>query len=346
MRGEKRKPVYLVAVLVIAVLVLFYLNLCWGTVHIPFRDVVASLTGSGASRESWDFIIRESRLPAAITALLAGASLAASGLMLQTAFRNPLAGPDILGINGGAGLGVALVMLLFGGNLTMGNLTLGGSVSVIIGAFAGAIAVTALILYLSTKLKNPVMLLIVGIMVSYLASAIISLLNFFSTAEGVHSYTMWGMGNFSGVSMGQLPVYCVVSAVGLLIAVSLIKPLTALLLGDMYAENLGVNIIRTRNWLLLSTSLLVAIITAYCGPVSFIGLAVPHIGRLMLQSSNHRSLMPVTILTGAVVALLCNVLSSIPGNRGLIPLNAITPAIGAPVILYVLLKNRHNHLSL
>ena len=344
MRGEKRKPVYLVAVLVIAVLVLFFLNLCWGTVHIPFRDVVASLTGSGASRESWDFIIRESRLPAAITALLAGASLAASGLMLQTAFRNPLAGPDILGINGGAGLGVALVMLLFGGNLTMGNLTLGGSVSVIIGAFAGAIAVTALILYLSTKLKNPVMLLIVGIMVSYLASAIISLLNFFSTAEGVHSYTMWGMGNFSGVSMGQLPVYCVVSAVGLLIAVSLIKPLNALLLGDMYAENLGVNIIRTRNWLLLSTSLLVAIITAYCGPVSFIGLAVPHIGRLMLQSSNHRSLMPVTILTGAVVALLCNVLSSIPGNRGLIPLNAITPAIGAPVILYVLLKNRHNQL--
>lgn len=344
MRGEKRKPVYMVAVLVIAVLVLFFLNLCWGTVHIPFRDVVASLTGSGASRESWDFIIRESRLPAAITALLAGASLAASGLMLQTAFRNPLAGPDILGINGGAGLGVALVMLLFGGNLTMGNLTLGGSVSVIIGAFAGAIAVTALILYLSTKLKNPVMLLIVGIMVSYLASAIISLLNFFSTAEGVHSYTMWGMGNFSGVSMGQLPVYCVVSAVGLLIAVSLIKPLNALLLGDMYAENLGVNIIRTRNWLLLSTSLLVAIITAYCGPVSFIGLAVPHIGRLMLQSSNHRSLMPVTILTGAVVALLCNVLSSIPGNRGLIPLNAITPAIGAPVILYVLLKNRHNQL--
>ena len=331
MAGDKRKSISICIALVTATLVLFFLNLCWGTVHIPFNDVIASLTGNGASRESWDFIIRESRLPSAVTALLAGASLAASGLMLQTAFRNPLAGPDILGINGGAGLGVALVMLLFGGNLTMGNLTLGGSMSVIVGAFAGAIAVTALVLFLSAKLKNPVMLLIVGIMVSYLASALISLLNFFSTAEGVHSYTMWGMGNFGGVSMGQLPVYCVVSAAGLL-------------MGDMYAENLGVNIIRTRNWLLLSTSLLVAIITAYCGPVSFIGLAVPHIGRLMLQSSNHRSLMPVTILTGAVVALLCNVLSSIPGNRGLIPLNAITPAIGAPVILYVLLKNRHNQL--
>ena len=333
-------------VMAVLVLLLFFLNLCWGTVHIPLKDVIASLTGAGASRESWDFIIRESRLPAAVTAMLAGASLAASGLMLQTAFRNPLAGPDILGINGGAGLGVALVMLLFGGNITMGNLTIGGSLSVVLGAFAGAIAVTALVLYLSAKLKNPVMLLIVGIMVSYLASALISLLNFFSTAEGVHSYTMWGMGNFGGVYMGQLPVYCMVTAIGLAIAVSLIKPLNALLLGDMYAENLGINIIRTRNWLLLSTSLLVAIITAYCGPVSFIGLAVPHIGRLMLQSSNHRSLMPVTILTGAVVALLCNVLSSIPGNRGLIPLNAITPAIGAPVILYVLLKNRHNQLSL
>ena len=344
MAGDKSKSISISIILVAATLVLFFLNLCWGTVHIPFRDVIASLTGNGASRESWDFIIRESRLPAAITALLAGSSLAASGLMLQTAFRNPLAGPDILGINGGAGLGVALVMLLFGGNLTMGNLTLGGSVSVIIGAFVGALAVTALVLYLSTKLKNPVMLLIMGIMVSYLASALISLLNFFSTAEGVHSYTMWGMGNFGGVSLGQLPLYCMVVTLGLFIAVALIKPLNALLLGDMYAENLGINIIRTRNWLLLSTSLLVAIITAYCGPVSFIGLAVPHIGRMILKSSNHRSLMPVTILTGAVVALLCNVLSSIPGNRGLIPLNAITPAIGAPVILYVLLKNRHNQL--
>ena len=332
---------FLSVVLIVSVLLLFFFNLCFGTVHIPFRDVIASLTGSGASRESWDFIIRESRLPSAVTALLAGASLAASGLMLQTAFRNPLAGPDILGINGGAGLGVALVMLLFGGNLTMGNLTLGGSVSVIIGAFVGAIAVTALVLYLSTKLKNPVMLLIMGVMVSYLTSAMISLLNFFSTAEGVHSYTMWGMGNFGGVSLAQLKVFCPVVAVGLAIAVSLIKPLNALLLGDMYAENLGINIIRTRNWLLLSTSLLVAIITAYCGPVAFIGLAVPHIARMLLQSSNHRSLMPLTILCGAVIALLCNLLSSIPGDRGLIPLNAITPAIGAPVILYVLLKQRH-----
>ena len=154
---------------------------------------------------------------------------------------------------------------------------------------------------------------------------------------------MWGMGNFGGVSVGQLPLFCSFILIGLFIAVALIKPLNALLLGDMYAENLGINILRTRNWLLLSTSLLVAIITAFCGPVSFIGLAVPHIARMLLQSSNHRSLMPVTILSGAAIALLCNLLSSLPGDRGLIPLNAITPAIGAPVILYVLLKQRHNN---
>ena len=324
-----------------AILALLLCNLCFGTVNIPVRNVLASVFGSSAGKDSWDFIIRQSRLPSAITAMLAGSALAASGLMLQTAFRNALAGPDILGINGGAGLGVALVMLLFGGNLTIGGMTLGASMSVIAGAFVGALAVMGLVLLLSTRLRNPVMLLIAGIMVSYLASAIISLLNFFSTAEGVHSYTMWGMGNFGGVTLDQLPLFCTVIIIGLAIAVLLIKPLNALLLGGLYAQNLGINLTRTRNLLLLSTSLLVAITTAFCGPVSFIGLAVPHVARLILKSGNHRSLMPATILCGAVIALLCNLLSSIPGDRGLIPLNAITPAIGAPVILYVLLKQRH-----
>lgn len=324
-----------------AILALLLCNLCFGTVNIPVRNVLASVFGGSAGKDSWDFIIRQSRLPSAITAMLAGSALAASGLMLQTAFRNALAGPDILGINGGAGLGVALVMLLFGGNLTIGSMTLGASMSVIAGAFVGALAVMGLVLLLSTRLRNPVMLLIAGIMVSYLASAIISLLNFFSTAEGVHSYTMWGMGNFGGVTLDQLPLFCTVIITGLTIAVLLIKPLNALLLGDLYAQNLGFSLTRIRNLLLLSTSLLVAITTAFCGPVSFIGLAVPHVARLILKSGNHRSLMPATILCGAVIALLCNLLSSIPGDRGLIPLNAITPAIGAPVILYVLLKQRH-----
>ncbi len=183
------------------------------------------------------------------------------------------------------------------------------------------------------------MLLIAGIMISFITSSLISLLNFFSTAEGVHSYNMWGMGNFGGVTRAQLPLFSIITLTGLVIAVILIKPLNALLLGEYYAENLGINIKRTRTWLLLSTGLLVAVTTAYCGPVSFIGLAVPHLARLLLKSNNHRSLMPVTIFTGASIALICNLISSLPGDKGLIPLNAITPIVGAPIIIYVLIKN-------
>ena len=182
------------------------------------------------------------------------------------------------------------------------------------------------------------MLLIAGIMISYLTSSAITLLNFFSTAEGVHSYTMWGMGNFGGVTNSQLPFFSLSTLIGLTISLLMIKPLNALLLGEHYAQNLGINIMRTRTLLLISTGLLVATTTAFCGPVSFIGLAVPHLARLLLNSNNHKSLMPVTILTGIVIALLCNLISSLPGDKGLIPLNAITPFIGAPVILYVLLK--------
>lgn len=323
-----------------AILLLTGVSLCSGTVQIPVRGVFSALIGGTSGRDSWDFIIRESRFPATVTAALTGASLATSGLLLQTAFRNPLAGPDILGINGGAGLGVALVMMLFGGNISAGAMTFSGSLSIIIGALAGALAVMAVILFLSSRLKNHVMLLIAGLMVSYLTSSVISLLNFFSSAEGVHSYVMWGMGNFGGVSVSQLPFFSIASLIGITVALMLTKPLNALLLGEMYAENLGINVKRTRTLLLLATGVLVAITTAFCGPVSFIGLAVPHIARLILKDGNHRALMPVTILTGAAIALICNIISSIPGDRGLIPLNAITPVIGAPIILYVLLKDR------
>lgn len=321
-----------------AIVLLFMLNLFIGSVKIPFNQVLEILLHGESSKPSWTFIVLQSRLPQAITAMLCGASLAAAGLMLQTAFRNSLAGPDILGINGGAGLGVALVMLLFGGNISTGQITIVGSISIIIGAIAGAMLVMALILFLSNRLKSTVMLLIAGIMISYLTSSAITLLNFFSTAEGVHSYTMWGMGNFGGVTNSQLPFFSLSTLIGLTISLLMIKPLNALLLGEHYAQNLGINIMRTRTLLLISTGLLVATTTAFCGPVSFIGLAVPHLARLLLNSNNHKSLMPVTILTGIVIALLCNLISSLPGDKGLIPLNAITPFIGAPVILYVLLK--------
>lgn len=316
---------------------LFLCNLCFGTVRIPLEEVLSILTGGASDKESWYVIVRQSRLPSAVTALLAGSSLACSGLLLQTVFRNPLAGPDILGVNGGAGLGVACVMLVLGGNITAGAMTLGNTLSIMAGAFAGALAVSGLILILSAKLRNPAMLLIAGIMVSYLASSAISLLNFFSTAEGVQSYMMWGMGSFNNVTTERLPLFCMVIAAGLVISLALVKKLNVMLLGDYYAENLGVNINRTRTLLLLSTCMMVAADTAMCGPVSFIGLAVPHIARLILKDNNHRILMPVTILTGAAIALLCNLLCTLPGDNGLIPLNAVTPVIGAPVVLYVLL---------
>jgi iron complex transport system permease protein len=212
--------------------------------------------------------------------------------------------------------------------------------AILLAAFFGAMIVTAIIFFFSTIVRNHVMLLIIGIMIGYLASSAISLLNFFATEEGVKSFMVWGMGNFGGVSMRQLPVFAVVTILGLVLALMLSKPLNALLLGERYAENLGINTRRTRNILLLATGLLTAITTAFCGPIAFIGLAVPHIARLLLRTDNHRLLMPATMITGAVVALLCNALCYLPGEHGIIPLNAITPLVGAPVIIYVILRRR------
>ena len=260
--------------------------------------------------------------------------------MLQTAFNNPLAGPSILGINSGASLGVALVMLAGGGSIATGIFTLSGFFSVILGAFIGSMVVMGLILFFSTLIKSNIMLLITGIMIGYITSSAISLLNFFATAEGVHSYMIWGMGNFGGVSLQQLPYFSAFCLAGLLLSVLLIKPLNAMLLGTRYAENLGVNIRRTRNLLLIATGLLTAVTTAFCGPVAFIGLAVPHISRLMLGTSNHNSLLPITLLTGAAIALLCNLICILPGEAGIIPLNAVTPVLGAPVIIYVIVNQR------
>ena len=316
-------------ILLLLILALTGANLVW---HI--------LTGNEVEKASWSFIVWESRLPQAITALLCGMALAASGLMLQTTFNNPLADPSILGISSGASLGVALVMLAGAGTITAGVFTLSGFLSVIIGAFIGSMLVMGIILFFSTLIKNSIMLLIIGIMIGYITSSAISLLNFFSTAEGVHSYMIWGMGNFGGVSLQQLPFFSLVTAAGLLITILLIKPLNALLLGTRYAENLGINIRRTRNLLLVATGLLTATTTAFCGPISFIGLAVPHIARLMLGTSNHNSLLPVTMLTGGAIALLCNFICILPGEAGIIPLNAVTPVIGAPIIIYVIVNQR------
>ena len=321
-------------------LLLFVLNLLMGAVSIPADEVLRILMGDEEVKSTWRFIVLESRLPQAVTAMLCGAALATSGLLLQTAFRNPLAGPDVFGINSGAGLGVAIVMLVMGGSLSAGLFSVSGFVAILGGAFLGAMGVTALILFFSTVVRNDVMLLIIGIMTGYLASSAITLLNFFATEEGVRSYMLWGMGGFGHVSLDLLPAFALLVVVGLVAAILLVKPLNALLLGEHYALNLGVRTRRVRHLLLLVTGLLTAVATVFCGPVAFLGLAVPHVARLLVRTANHRRLLPATILCGAVIALACNLLCVLAPSASVIPLNAVTPLIGAPVIIYVILRRR------
>ena len=324
------------------IVLLFALCLVTGSIRIPVADVLRILCGDDEGiKASWRYIVLESRLPQAITALLCGGALAVSGLMLQTAFRNALADPSIFGISSGAGLGVALVMLLLGGSIGAGSVSLSGYVAIILAAFVGAMAVMAIIFFFSTVVRSNVMLLIIGIMIGYVSSSAISLLQFFATDEGVKSYMVWGMGTFGGVSMGHMPIFATFTLVGIIASLLLIKPLNALLLGDRYAENLGISVYKVRNMLLVVTGLLTAITTAFCGPISFIGLAVPHMARLLLHTDNHRVLMPATILCGSVVALLCNIVCFLPGESGVIPLGAVTPLMGAPVIIYVISKGRN-----
>lgn len=317
-------------------IVLLLLNLICGSVSIPIDQVVRVLMGGEAEKASWTYIIIESRLPQAITAILCGASLSASGLLLQTLFRNPLAGPSILGITNGASLGVAIVMLACGGAIA--NVA-GGYLAIVLAAFAGALAVMAALLGLSSLLRSNIVLLIVGIMVSYLTSSVITLLNAFANADNLQSYVMWGMGSFSDVSLPQLPVFATMSLIALALALTLIKPLNALLLGDGYAQNLGVDTRRVRRMLLVITGMLTAAATAFCGPVAFIGLAVPHLTRFLCRTFDLRILLPSTMLCGSAVCMLCNLLSILPPNS-ILPINAVTPIIGVPVILYVILRRK------
>jgi iron compound ABC transporter, permease protein len=335
-----KRNILLFISLAVSILFLFGLNLVTGSVQIPFADVLDILCGRFTGKESWEYIILDNRLPQTLTAILCGASLSVCGLMLQTAFRNPLAGPDVFGISSGAGLGVALVMLLLGGTVSTSMFTVSGFLAILTAAFVGAIAVTALILFLSTMVRNSVLLLIVGIMVGYVSSSAVSLLNFFASEEGVKSYMVWGMGNFGGVSMSHIPLFSILCLMGIGVSFLLIKPLNVLLLGPQYAESLGISTRQLRNILLVVVGLLTAITTAFCGPISFIGLAIPHIARLLFRTENHQVLLPGTVLSGAAIALLCNFICYLPGEAGIIPLNAVTPLIGAPVIIYVIVQRR------
>lgn len=324
----------------IGIVAMFLINLFVGTVSIPASSVWETLMGSDAVNASWQFIILQSRLPQAMTALLAGGALSVCGLLMQAAFRNPLADPSVLGVSSGSGLGVAIVMLCMGGNLMVGNASLNGFIAMLLGAFVGAIAVTMLMLALSEVIKSNALLLIVGMLVGYLTSSVIIILNFFASADGIRSYMLWGMGNFASVSTERLTVFAFVTLVCLAVACTLVKPLNAIALGLQYAKNLGIDIYRLRNIILLVTGLLTAVVTAFCGPIAFVGLAVPHMARLLLPTDDYRFLLPLAILMGMLVTLTCNLVCSVSSDGGVMPVNALTPIAGIPVILYIMLK-RH-----
>lgn len=338
---ENRRFALAMWLLVAALLLLCAGNLIIGSVKIPVMEVMSILCGNDSENVAWHVIVTQTRVPMIFTAMLAGAALSVSGLLLQTAFNNPLAGPSILGVSTGASLGVAVVMLSFGGYLgTLFGTIVGGYVSILLGALLGASIILAALLLFSSMVRSGAMLLIIGIMVGYLASSAISFLNFFATEQGVHSYVIWGLGNFSGVTLSQLPVFSIIILVSLVWAALMVKPLNAMLLGTRYAENLGVNIRKVRNQLLMITGVLTAVVTAFCGPIGFIGLVVPHIARLLLRSSNHNYLIPATIVAGADIALLCTLLSVLPTSIGIMPINAITPIIGVPIIIYIILNRK------
>lgn len=339
-RWKNNKFYKVLSASLLIVLLLFVANLLWGAVDIPVPEVLKILSGDENVRAGWRLIVLDARLPQALTAMLSGMALASAGLVLQTLFNNPLAGPEVFGINSGAGLGVAVVMLLFQGVFTAGTLSLAGYMAILSGAFAGALLIIAIIILLSSWVRDNIFLLIAGLAVSYLTSSAIALLNYFSTAEGVHSYLIWGMGSFGGVSMSQMPLFATIVIASLTFVILLAKPLNALLLGDAYAANLGIRTRKIRGILLALTGFLTAAVTAFCGPIAFIGLAVPHFARIALRMGNHAKLLPVTMLSGAAVSLACNLICQLPGDKGLIPLGAITPLIGAPVILYIILKQR------
>lgn len=331
------------AVMVCILALLFLVCMFTGAVDIPSGEILRYISGNKDGNTIYQAIIMESRLPMTVTSLLCGMALSASGLMLQTTFSNPLAGPSILGVSTGASLGVALIML---GPAQWINIfaasSYGNEISILAGALIGAAIITLILLALSSVVKSATMLLIAGIMIGYLASAIVSWLNFFAPAQEVKGYAIWGMGSFMGVTRHELPLFAGLILTFCAGTIFMVKPLNALLGGDKYAQSLGYNPRRTRTLILLYSSALTAIATAYCGPVGFIGLAVPHIARIIFRTSHHNVLIPATMLCGACTGLMCCWMCVLPQEAGVLPLSAVTPVIGIPVILYVILRRKKN----
>lgn len=324
----------------VLLLVLFLANLWYGSVLIPFREVLAVLAGSDAVQETSRVIVLGYRLPQAVTALATGMALGIAGLLLQTLFRNPLAGPSVLGISSGASLGVALVVLLGGGMgydiLSQGNVF--GGIGLVSAALLGALAVLLIILFVSNKVGNVVIVLIIGIMIGYAVSAVVGMLQFFSRAEELHAYVLWGLGSFSKTNRLQSLFLLFVSLAGVGMTFFLMKPMNGMLLGDNYARSIGIHVGRVKSVMILIAGLLIAVSTAFTGPIAFVGLAVPHLARGFFRTSNHRTLVPAVILMGSALTLFCNLVAKLPGYDTSLPINAVTSVIGAPVVIWVIVK--------
>ncbi|MBR6047758.1 MAG: iron ABC transporter permease [Bacteroidaceae bacterium] len=319
-----------------------FLNLTIGSVEIPLSEVFNILFGRESDSVVWSNIVLHTRLPQTLTAIACGAGLSVAGLEMQTVFHNPLAGPSVLGISSAASLGVAFVVLLNGtiGGGIMTQFGFFGNTALTLAAMMGAMGVMSIIVFLSQRVRNNVTLLIVGVLIGYIASAIIGVLKFFSSEEDIRAYVIWGLGSFARVTGGQVYVFVGLMAVVLPFTFLLVKPLNMLLLGERYAVNLGLNLRRARLFIILSASVLIAIVTAYCGPIMFLGLAVPHICRGLFHTSDHRVLLPASLFAGASLALVCNLVARLPGFEGALPINSVTSLIGAPVALYVLLRKK------
>lgn len=341
-RRVPRERVVLAA-LVVSFLLVFVLSLAVGSTQVPIANVIDVLTRAGSADAPSAIVIESIRLPRSLTAILAGASLGIAGLQMQTLFRNPLADPFALGISSGASLGVALVVLGSGADAAAAfgaSMGFVGDALLIVAAIAGAVAVLTVVLALSARVESPATVLILGLMFGYTASAIVTVLVGFSAPERLMQLARWGFGSFSGVTWQRLWLFAPIALVGVGLAAAMTKQLNALLLGEHYARSMGVAVRRARVLTMLGASMLGAVVTAFCGPIAFLGIAVPHLCRGLVGTSNHRVLVPAVILLGGILALVALIASLLPGHAGVLPLNAVTSIIGAPVVVAILLRSR------
>ncbi|MHC0442243.1 FecCD family ABC transporter permease [Flavobacterium sp. 3-210] len=339
--ANKKRNTILFVVLSLGLLLMFFASISLGSVTIPLKEVFTSLTGGQATKSTWEYIIINYRLPKAITAVLVGTGLSISGLLMQTLFRNPLAGPYVLGLSSGASLGVAFVILGAGFLPSFLQVIALSSYGIVIASTFGSTLVLLLVLVVSQRLRDTMAILIVGLMFGSFTSAIVSVLTYFSTAEQLQKFTFWSMGSLGNLSWGTIGILTVCVGIGLLLSASSIKPLNALLLGENYAKSMGLNFKKARLVIIFATSILSGSITAFAGPIAFIGLAVPHIAKLVFQTSNHTILFWSTLFFGSIIMLFCDIVSQMPGFDVTLPINAITSIIGAPVVIWLLVRKRN-----